>query len=210
MATLKEIGESMEVNKHNKQRIHETLKSFDIKPPGGTEKTPAEESTPHNQADRMRQKLAEQSRNEALSAIQGPATGLILVSSCSNGQLMEAIKSGATVYLARETTMEEVGQLAHRGSSMQVDILKGKTYRLSKREIEILRHAAGGYTHSQVGEALGISPQTVKNHLSLIMRKLGANNKAHAVVLALRYGFLSLDEIAPSQDTKQPDGAKEQ
>ena len=111
----------------NRQRAHEILRSFDIKPPGGTEKTPAEESTPHNQADRMRQNLAEPGRNEALSAIQGPTTGLILVSSCSNGQLVEAIKSGATAYLAREIIMEEMGQLVHAGGSVQANAQKGKS-----------------------------------------------------------------------------------
>lgn len=206
-AILKEIGENFGVNE---QRISSVVKSLDIKLPGSAKKIPAKKGTPHSRAAQASQDLAEPSGSEALASYSGSGTKLILVTPLSNNQLVEAIKSGATAYLARETSVEEVGQLAHGGSSIQVDILKGKTYRLSKREIEILRHAAGGYTHSQVGEALGISPQTVKNHLSLIMRKLGANNKAHAVVLALRYGFLSLDEIAPSQDTKQPDGAKEQ
>jgi DNA-binding CsgD family transcriptional regulator len=124
---------------------------------------------------------------------------------------VEAIKSGATAYLAREATMEEMGELAHVGGSMQVDALKGKPYRLTKREMEVLRHVAGGNTHSEIGKALNISEQTVKNHMSLIMRKLGANNKAHAVVLALQYGLLSLDEIASSQAIKQPDATtKEQ
>ena len=186
----------------NRQSAHEILKSFDIKPPGGTGKTPARESTPHNQADGMRQNLAELDRNEALPAIHGPVAGLILVSSCSNSQLVAAIKSGATAYLARETTMEEMEQLAHVGGSVQADPQKGKSYRLTEREIEILQHVANGSTYTQIGKALGISEHTVKNHMSLVLRKLNANGKTHAMMLALKYGILSLNEATPSQTIK--------
>jgi DNA-binding NarL/FixJ family response regulator len=81
---------------------------------------------------------------------------------------------------------------------------------LTKREIEVLRHVAGGSSHSEIGKALGISEQTVKNHMSLALRKLHADNKVHAVMLALQYGLLSLDEIAPSQSMKQPDATRKQ
>ena len=103
-----------------------------------------------------------------------------------------------------------MSQLAHVDDSVEVGSLNGRACRLKKREIEILRYVANGNTYVQTGKTLGINAQTVKNYMTELMRKLGANNKAHATALALRYGILSLNEIAPSQAIKQPNGAKEQ
>jgi DNA-binding CsgD family transcriptional regulator len=205
-ATLKEIGKDMGVSK---QRVHEVLKSLDIKLPGRTEKVPTKKGARHSQAHHTRQGLVEPGKSEALARYSESRTKLIVVTPCSNSQLVEAIKSGATAYLAREATVEEAGQLAHAGDSIQIGSLKGRAYRLTTREVEVLRHVANGKTYTQIGKILDISEQTVKNHMFFILRKLGANNKAHATVLALRYGILSLNEIAPSQNTKQPNGAKE-
>ena len=204
--TVKEMGESMGVSK---QRMSSILRSFEIKLPGNTGKAPTRKGSPHNQRAHIHQKLVEPSKGGALASYPQSRTRLIVVTPCSDGQLLKVIKSGATAYLAREATVEEAGQLAHAGDSIQIDPLKGRAYRLTKREIEVLRHVANGKTYSQIGKVLNISEQTVKNHMFFILRKLSANNKAHAAVLALQYGLLSLNEIAPSQSTKQPNGAKE-
>lgn len=52
---------------------------------------------------------------------------------------------------------------------------------LSKREIQVLHWVKGGKTNQEIGQILGISPPTVKNHLQNIMRKLNVNNRAQAV-----------------------------
>ena len=63
---------------------------------------------------------------------------------------------------------------------------------LTARETEILRHVADGNTNRQIAALLDISEQTIKNHVSAILRKLNANDRAHAVTLAIRSGWISL------------------
>ncbi|MDQ3412066.1 MAG: response regulator transcription factor, partial [Chloroflexota bacterium] len=55
---------------------------------------------------------------------------------------------------------------------------------LTCRELEILRNISTGMTNAEVGLALGISPQTVKNHMTAILRKLGVGDRTEAVVHA--------------------------
>lgn len=64
---------------------------------------------------------------------------------------------------------------------------------LSTREIEILPHVARGNPNKRIAHALGIKEQGVKNCVSDILRKLAANDRAHAVYLALKYGWLDLE-----------------
>jgi len=61
---------------------------------------------------------------------------------------------------------------------------------LSKREIEILQMVAYGGTTKEVAHDLGISPHTVKTHLERIFEKLGANDRAQAVAIAIRRGMV--------------------
>jgi DNA-binding CsgD family transcriptional regulator len=61
---------------------------------------------------------------------------------------------------------------------------------LSKREREILQKVADGATTRQVASDLGISPHTVKTHLERIFEKLGANDRAQAVAIAIRTGIV--------------------
>jgi two-component system nitrate/nitrite response regulator NarL len=61
---------------------------------------------------------------------------------------------------------------------------------LSKREREILQMVANGSTTKEVARDLGISPHTVKTHLERIFEKLGANDRAQAVAIAIRTGLV--------------------
>ena len=63
---------------------------------------------------------------------------------------------------------------------------------LTPREREVLQHAALGMSNRQIGEALDIAEQTVKNHLGRAMRKLSLHDRTHAVVLAIGQGLISL------------------
>ena len=63
---------------------------------------------------------------------------------------------------------------------------------LSSREIEILGYVARGKSNKQIANLSQISGHTVKNHLASIMWKLNANDRTHAVVIALRRGWLSI------------------
>jgi DNA-binding CsgD family transcriptional regulator len=64
------------------------------------------------------------------------------------------------------------------------------TKSLSPREIEILKLAARGTSNKGIASILGISEQTIKNHFSSILRKLKAENRTHAVVLALEQNLV--------------------
>ncbi len=55
---------------------------------------------------------------------------------------------------------------------------------LSDREVEVLGYIAKGYSNKRIAPVLNISPCTVRNHVSSIMVKLNASNRAHAVALA--------------------------
>jgi two-component system, NarL family, response regulator DegU len=65
---------------------------------------------------------------------------------------------------------------------------------LSSRELEILRLVAAGRRNREIAIDLGISAQTVKNHLTSILHKLGVPNRTRAVTYAVRQGWLPLDD----------------
>jgi DNA-binding NarL/FixJ family response regulator len=61
---------------------------------------------------------------------------------------------------------------------------------LSEREVEVLRSAASGRSNKLIGAHLAISEDTVKAHMKHIMAKLGASDRTHAVLIAMKRGFL--------------------
>lgn len=65
---------------------------------------------------------------------------------------------------------------------------------LSEREIEVLNKIAGGSANKEIADGLGISTQTVKNHISSILRKLSLNDRTQAVIYALRRGWIEAPE----------------
>lgn len=64
---------------------------------------------------------------------------------------------------------------------------------LTPRQIEILDLIKRGYAAKEVASRLGISAQTIKNHMSVIFRKLDAVNSVDAVIKAIKAGYISLD-----------------
>lgn len=70
---------------------------------------------------------------------------------------------------------------------------------LSAREMEILQHAAKGSSNKQIAHALQISQQTVKNHISSILRKLDVKDRTEAAVYALRHGWIRLEDTKPDE-----------
>jgi len=63
---------------------------------------------------------------------------------------------------------------------------------LSEREMEVLKCISSGLSNKEIALALGISHQTVKNHVTAILHKLGVEDRTQAVLYALRYGWLRL------------------
>ncbi len=75
---------------------------------------------------------------------------------------------------------------------------------LSPREKEVLKLMARGYTNLQIAEALGLAGQTVKNHVRSVLGKLGARTRVQAVLRALAWGLVSLEEEATEADRESP------
>jgi DNA-binding CsgD family transcriptional regulator len=67
---------------------------------------------------------------------------------------------------------------------------------LSDREREVLSYAAQGKSNKQIGNLIGLSESTVKNHFSSTLRKLHANDRTHAVIVAVSNGWLNINNIS--------------
>ena len=67
---------------------------------------------------------------------------------------------------------------------------------LSLREMEVLNYAALGKSNKQIADIIGLSESTIKNHFSSTLKKLHANDRTHAVTLALCNGWLSVQNIS--------------
>ena len=80
--------------------------------------------------------------------------------------------------------------------------------RLTPRERQVLQQAALGMSNRQIGGALQIAEQTVKNHLNNAMRKLSLHDRTHAVVFAIREGLIGMpiqsDAAASPSELPQP------
>ncbi len=89
---------------------------------------------------------------------------------------------------------------AFRESSRRADAPPANP--LTPRELDVLRHVAEGMRNRDVGRVMDVSEQTVKNHVSTILHKLGVPNRVRAVTFAVRQGWLVLDEGAASEDAE--------
>lgn len=92
---------------------------------------------------------------------------------------------------------EVVGEgLPRQGLSAPGRRSRSGSFPLTGRELEILQYVAEGYSNKQIASVLTLTEHTIKNHLTSIMKKLGARDRAHSVVLALRQGRLYLGASA--------------
>jgi len=145
-----------------------------------------------------------------------PNTKVIVLSPDPNDEeLFEVIKTAATACLSKKATADELASTIRRAHSGEYPIneslmtrprvakqilnqfrgftrtMEGVAAPLTKRETQILTYVAEGNTNKEIAHILSISEQTIKNHVSAILRKLNANDRAHAVALALRGGWIS-------------------
>src|SRR6185503_5738177 len=114
-----------------------------------------------------------------------PATAVVVMAPDEDEEsLFASIKAGAAAFV-----LKEFRELAVYGQEAQPIFAP-----LSPREVEILDNIAQGMTNKQVAYALSISEQTVKNHMSSILRKLAVNDRTQAVVYAMRQGWIKMPE----------------
>ncbi|MEL7562301.1 response regulator transcription factor [Dehalogenimonas sp. 4OHTPN] len=148
-----------------------------------------------------------------------PNTRVIILSPDPNDtELFDVIRTAAVACLKKSTTAVELLETIDRASRGEYPINELLTTRptiaeqvlrqfqelneidagldvvapLTQRERQILIHVTEGHTNKQIAAALKISEQTIKNHISAILRKLNANDRAHAAVLAIRRGYIPL------------------
>ncbi len=144
---------------------------------------------------------------------------IIFTSYPDDEQLFLALKAQAAAYLSKEATADEIIHTIRRLAGGEYPINESLHTRpkvaehvlqkfqelssqsetedlvspLTRREIEILDYIANGFLNKQIASALDISEQTIKNHVTSILRKLNANARTEAVVIGIKRGIISID-----------------
>jgi RNA polymerase sigma factor (sigma-70 family) len=95
--------------------------------------------------------------------------------------------------LSHEEVLEWIKQRAGRYVNAHNGVLGGSSSSLSPREMEILELVTDGISNKDIAQRLGISQQTVKNHVTTILRKLQVDDRTQAAIFALRQGWVRLD-----------------
>lgn len=161
-------------------------------------------------------RMPKQSGIEACVAIKEavPTAKIIMLTmSDEEADLYEAVKSGASGYLLKDSSIEEVAQgirVVADGQSLispsmaakLIDEFKtmskpersaGPALKLTERELEVLRLVARGLSNRDVASQLAISENTVKNHVRNILEKLQLHSRMEAVMYAVRAKLVDLD-----------------
>lgn len=164
-------------------------------------------------------RMPRQTGIEAARAIRvgRPETRVIMLTVSDDEQdLFAAVRAGASGYLLKEVSIEEVAdavRVVARGQSLISPSMASKlldefnalsngqggsaTPRLTERELDVLRHAARGGTNREIAEALGIAENTVKNHVRNVLEKLHLHSRTEAVMYAVRERLLEVDDGPP-------------
>jgi DNA-binding NarL/FixJ family response regulator len=148
--------------------------------------------------------MPEMSGIDALSAIRGEfpdARIIVLTSYAGDIQVSRALRSGARGYLLKDMLRKELLETiraVHAGqkrlsSEAAAEIAEHATDdALTPREIDVLRLIAAGNANKEIATQLGLTEETVKSHVKNILPKLGANDRTHAVTIALKRGIIDL------------------
>ncbi len=159
---------------------------------------------------------------EATYRIKGahPEVGVVILTAYDDEeQIYHAIRAGASAYHSKDVSPQELVRtirhvhagryvlretvlterelgvwLRERYRQFGGDVLPEDRYLapLSSREMEVLRLMVAGLSNKEIAYRLGISHQTVKNHVTAILEKLGVADRTQATVYALRHGWIPL------------------
>lgn len=135
-----------------------------------------------------------------------PTASLMLTSYDANQYVMAALRAGARGYVLKTATMDTLSRairIAARGgfyldSDVASAVEEGEDFvpePVSVREREVLLLAARGLSGKEIASQLFISERTVQTHLASIYDKLGAKNKTEAMLLSLKYGIVTMEEL---------------
>jgi DNA-binding NarL/FixJ family response regulator len=160
-------------------------------------------------------RMPKQSGIEACLAIKEavPAAKIVMLTmSDEEADLYEAVKSGASGYLLKDSSIEEVAQgirVVADGQSLispsmaaklidefktmsKPDKMTGAALKLTERELDVLRLVAKGLSNRDVAQKLAISENTVKNHVRNMLEKLQLHSRMEAVMYAVREKLVDL------------------
>ncbi|MEK7456325.1 MAG: response regulator transcription factor [Pseudomonadota bacterium] len=124
---------------------------------------------------------------------------LVLTTYAGDAQALRALRAGAAGYLLKSSLRRELvdairavaeGRRALAPAVAQEIALHAGAEALSDREVGILQQVAGGKANKEIARALAISEDTVKSHLKNIYGKLGVDDRAHAVAMAIKRGII--------------------
>lgn len=137
---------------------------------------------------------------------QYPHVQVIALTSFKEGKLIQnALESGAIGYLLKDVSADELAKAiraAHSGrTTLSPEVAQALVetvhqqpmpeFNLTEREREVLDLMVEGLNNTQIAGRLGISPSTIKSHVSNILAKLGATSRTEAVTLTLRRKYIS-------------------
>jgi DNA-binding NarL/FixJ family response regulator len=126
---------------------------------------------------------------------------IVLTTYSGDAQAVRALKAGASGYLLKNMVRKELVETirsVHDGKKrippeIAVEMAEHHTDdALTEREIEVLREVAAGNANKVVALRLAVSEETVKAHMRSILSKLGANDRTHAVTIALKRGIIEI------------------
>lgn len=141
---------------------------------------------------------------EALSRIQGEFPGariIVLTTYSGDAQVVAALRAGARGYILKGHVHRELLETIRAVYAGQKRIPPEIAAELAQhvadddltpREIDVLRLIAAGNANKQIAGQLSIGEATVKSHVTNILSKLGANDRAHAVTIGLKRGIIQL------------------
>lgn len=158
-----------------------------------------------------------------------PVRVIMLTAYDDEEQMLHAIRAGALAYCAKEIEPDRLVEVIRlvmagryvvndqvfdregitRWMESGVEAVAGQYYAelpesfspLSPREMEILQYVTQGLSNKEIARALQISHQTVKNHMTSILRKLTVEDRTQAAVFALRRGWVRLKDTAAGSGT---------
>jgi DNA-binding NarL/FixJ family response regulator len=140
---------------------------------------------------------------DALAAIrqESPDAKIVVLTTYSGDiQASRALKLGAVSYLLKDMLRVDLVETIRSVYAGKIKISEEiaaeladhiNSDDLSAREVQILRSAGAGCSNKIIAHQLGLTEQTVKSYMKSIFSKLGANDRTHAVTIAMKRGFLN-------------------
>jgi DNA-binding NarL/FixJ family response regulator len=137
------------------------------------------------------------SGTDAIRALRKASPGLGIVAHGPRAErhvATEAIKAGATAYVAKSSPAEELNKAVDAAADAETFVDpaangKGRAA-LTRRQRQILQMIADGHSTAQVARRLGLSSETIRTHTKATLSRLGARDRAHAVAIGLRSSLI--------------------